>query len=140
MKLKHLFTAVLAAAALAVPAFAQEDTPLTKEMEKLNKALKVVNRNLADPAQKDANLAGIAVAKASMEKALTLEPAKAKDVPIAQKSKFMADYKAAMQESMKALEELKVAIAADNVEEAAKAMEKLNGQKKEGHKVFKKEE
>jgi soluble cytochrome b562 len=140
MKLNHLFTTVLAAAMLAVPAFAEEETPLGKEMEKVSKALKLVNRNLSDPAQKDANLAKIADAKAALEKAATLEPAKAKDVPAGEKAKFVADYKAGVEQTLKSLEELKSAIAAGKTEDASKAMEKLNGEKKEAHKKFKKED
>ncbi len=43
MKLKNLLT-VIAACAVAMPAFtkAEEDTPLSKEMEKLSKALKLM--------------------------------------------------------------------------------------------------
>lgn len=140
MKIKHLFTALLVASAMAVPAFAEDDTPLGKEMEKISKGLKVVNRNLADTTQKDANLAKIAEVKALMEKAAGMEPAKAKDVPAAEKAKFIADYKAAMEASVKALDELKAAIEAGKAEDAAKVMEKLNGQKKDGHKAFKKED
>jgi soluble cytochrome b562 len=139
MKLKQLLTALLAAAAFTVPAMAEEDTPLTQEMEKLNKAIKLVNRGLSDPAKKDENLAKIAEAKAALEKALTMEPAKVKDIPAGEKEKFMTGYKAAMQDSLKALEELRAAIAAGKADEAAKAMEKLNGQKKEAHKNYKKD-
>src|SRR5438105_8470180 len=64
MKLKNLFT-LLAAFAIAVPVFAEEDTPLSKEMEKISKALKAIKRNGADAAQKDANLAKLAEAKAA---------------------------------------------------------------------------
>lgn len=140
MKLKHLFTALLAAAALSVPAFAEEDTPLGKEMEKVGKALKGVNRSLADASAKDANLAKIAEIKEALTKALDLEPAKAKDVPAADKAKFIADYKAAMQETIKGVDELKAAVEAGKTDDAKKVMEKLGGQKKEGHKQFKKED
>jgi hypothetical protein len=140
MKLKHLLTSLFAVVALITPALAEDDTPLGKEMEKVNKALKAVNRSLIDPSQKDANLAKLAEVKASFEKSLTLEPAKAKDVPAAEKAKFLADYKASMQTSLKTLEELKAAIQADKGEDAAKAMEKLQGEKKEGHKAFKKQD
>jgi soluble cytochrome b562 len=131
---------VFAVAALATPVFAEEDTPLGKEMDKVNKAVKAVNRALADAAQKDANLAKLADAKAAMEKALTLEPAMAKDVPAADKEKFMTDYKASMQESLKTLEELRAAIADGKADDAAKAMEKLTKGKKDAHKKFKKED
>ena len=69
MKLKPLFT-LLAACAIAVPAFAaDEDTPLGKEMEKISKALKAVNRNIADASAKDANIAKVAEAKAANQAA-----------------------------------------------------------------------
>jgi hypothetical protein len=55
MKLKHLF-ALLAAFAITVPAIAEDDTPLGKEMDKISKALKSVNRDLADASKKDDNL------------------------------------------------------------------------------------
>lgn len=139
MKLLRLLVPVLALA-VAVPAFAEDDTPLGKEMEKVSKALKVVNRNLADPAQKDANLAKIADAKTALDAALKYEPAMTKSVPAAEKAKFLADYKAAMEQTGKSLEELKAAVTAGNTDAAAKAMEKLNSEKKEGHKKFKKDE
>ena len=64
----------------------------------------------------------------------------AKDVPAAEKEKFLADYKASMEESLKVLEELRAAIADGKADEATKAMEKLNKGKKDGHKKFKKED
>ncbi len=139
MKLKYLFT-LLAACTIAVPAFAEEETPLGLEMEKVGKGLKGVNRNLADPAQKDANLAKLVEVKAALEKAATMEPAKAKDVPAAEKAKFIEDYKASVAESIKGVDALKAAIEAGKAEDAVKAMAALNDGKKEGHKKFKKED
>jgi hypothetical protein len=140
MKLTHLFTAAVAALALVVPASAQDETPLGKEMEKISKSLKLVNRNLADVTQKESNLAKIAEAKAACEKAAGMEPAKTKDVPAAEKAKFLEEYKASMVEMGKQLDELKAAISADKSEDAAKVMEKLNAGKKDGHKKYKKED
>jgi soluble cytochrome b562 len=140
MKLHRLFVPALVAIAFTIPAMAEEDTPLTKEMEKLSKALKVVNRNLADASAKDANLAKIADAKKAVEAAVKLEPAMAASVPAGEKAKFVADYQASMEATSKALDELKAAVEAGKADEAAKIMEKLNGQKKEGHKKFQKEE
>jgi len=139
MKLKNLFT-LLAACAIAVPAFAEEDTPLTKEMEKISKALKAVNRNLTDAAQKDANLAKIAEAKAANAAGLKYEPAKTKDVPAAEKAKFLAGYKSSMEEVGKSLDALKAAIEGGKMDDAKAVMDKLNGQKKEGHKLYKAED
>ena len=139
MKLKNLFT-LLAACAIAVPAFAEEDTPLTKEMEKLNKAIKAVTRNIADAGQKDANLAKVAEAKAANTAGLKYEPAKTKDVPAAEKAKFVEGYKASMQEVGKNLDALKAAIEGGKTDEAKSILEKLNTEKKEGHKKYKAED
>jgi soluble cytochrome b562 len=136
MKLKQLFT-LLAACAIAVPAFAEEDTPLGKEMEKISKALKAVNRNIADASAKDANLAKVAEAKAANQAALKFEPAKTKDVPAAEKAKFLSGYKAAMEEVGKNLDALKAAIEGGKTEDAKALLEKLNNEKKDGHKKYK---
>lgn len=136
MKFKHLLT-LLAACALIVPAYAEEDTPMTKEMEKLSKALKAVNRNLADASQKDANIAKIADAKAACAAAVKYEPATTKDVPAAEKAKYLADFKASMEEVGKNLDALKAAIEGGKMDDAKALMDKLNGQKKDGHKKFK---
>ena len=141
MKLHRLFVPVFAALALAMPAFAaDDDTPLSKEMEKVSKALKVVNRNLADPASKDANLAKLAEAKTALDAAAKFEPAMTKSVPAAEKEKFLADYKASMEQTAKSLGELTAAVTAGDKDAAAKVMEKLTSEKKEAHKKFKKDE
>jgi soluble cytochrome b562 len=138
MKLKNILTLV-AACAIAVPTFAraEDDTPMGKEMEKLSKALKAVNRNIGDAAQKDANLEKIAAAKAACEAAVKYEPAKTKDVPAADKAKFVDEFKASMVEVGKNLDALKAAVEAGKTDEAKGLIEKLNGQKKDGHKKFK---
>jgi soluble cytochrome b562 len=138
MKLKPLFT-LLAACAIAVPAFAaaDEDTPLGKEMEKVSKALKAINRNIADASAKDANLAKLAEAKAANVAALKYEPAKTKDVPAAEKAKFLSGYKAAMEAVGKDMDALKAAIEGGKTEDAKALLEKLNNAKKEGHKKYK---
>jgi soluble cytochrome b562 len=138
MKLKPLFT-LLAACAITVPAFAaaDEDTPLGKEMEKVSKALKAINRNIADASAKDANLAKLAEAKAANLAALKYEPAKTKDVPAAEKAKFLSGYKAAMEQVGKDMDALKAALEGGKTEDAKALLEKLNNEKKEGHKKYK---
>ena len=137
MKLKHLFT-MLAAFALAVPAFAaDEDTPLGKEMEKIGKALKAVNRDLADASKKADNVKKVADAKEACAAASKLEPAKTKEVPAAEKAKFLEGYKASMVEMGKGLDTLKAALEAGKADDAKAALDKLNAGKKEGHKKYK---
>src|SRR5437870_4426770 len=131
MKLKHLLTLV-ATCAIALPAFtrAEEDTPMGKEMEKLSKALKAVNRNIADADQKAANLEKIAIAKAANLAAAKYEPVKTKEIPAADKAKFLSDFKASMEEVGKNLDALKAAVEAGKIDEAKAIYEKLMAEKK----------
>ena len=139
MKLHRILATVLATAALVIPAFA-EDTPLTEEMEKFSKSLKAITRAAKEGNVSKDLVAKVGDAKAAAEAALKFEPAMTKDIPAAQKEKFLADYKASMQETIKTLDELKVAVESGKADEVGKVMEKLNLQKKEGHKKFQAEE
>ena len=136
MKLKHLF-ALLAAFAITVPAFAEEDTPLGKEMEKIGKALKAVNRDIADASKKADNLAKVAAAKEACAASLKYEPAKTKEISAGEKAKFVEGYKASMQEVGKGLDALKAAIEGGKTDEAKAILDKLNASKKDGHKKYK---
>ena len=141
MKLHRMIATVLATAALSVSAFAAEDeTPLGTQMEKVSKALKAVGRAAKEGKVSKDLAAKVEEAQKATEEALKFEPAKAKEVPAGEKEKFLADYKASMQETIKTLDELKAAVEAEKADEVGKIMEKLNGQKKEGHKAFKKED
>ena len=139
MKLHRILATIVATAALATPAFA-EDTPLTEEMEKFNKALKTIVRASKEGTVSKDLASKVDDAKKACEAALKFEPEKTKDIPAAEKEKFLADYKAAMQETIKTLDELKVAVVGGKADEVGKVIEKLNAQKKEGHKKFQKEE
>lgn len=136
-----MLATVLATAALAVSAFAAEDeTPLGTQMEKVSKALKAVGRAAKEGKVSKDLAAKVEEAQKATEEALKFEPAKTKDVPAADKEKFLADYKKSMEVTIKTLGELKAAVEAEKADEVGKIMEKLNGQKKEGHKAFKKED
>ncbi len=138
MKLKHLLTLVTACS-IAVPAFtrAEDDTPMGKEMDKISKALKAVNRNIENAGQKAANLENIAAAKAACDAAVKYDPVKTKDIPTAGKEKFLIDFQASMSELGKHLDALKAAVEAGKTADAKAIYEKIMAQKKDGHNKFK---
>jgi len=137
MKLKTLLTAVMALAFGATSAMAKDDdTPLSKEMSALNKALRTVKRQAADPAKKADNLALVATMKQKVATSLKYEPAKTKDQPAAEKPAYLEKFKKQMGEVDKALDELKGAIEAGNGDAATKVFEKLADIKEKGHKDF----
>jgi soluble cytochrome b562 len=139
MKLSRFLATAALALAFTIPAFADE-TPLEVSMNKLNKSLKQIDRAVKAGTVGKELSAKVDDAKAAAKEGLKLEPAKTADVPAADKAKFLADYKTSMEETIKALDELKVAVDAGKTEEVGKILAKLNTQKKDGHKKFQKEE
>lgn len=136
MKIKTLLT-LLATAALSLNvAFAEEDTALAKEMKVVNKNLRTLKRQVADPAKKAENLELLGAIKKSIEASMKLEPAKTKDQPAAQKTAYLDNYKKQMTDMQKSFEEVEAAVKADKPDDAKKAFEKLSEQKEKGHKDF----
>ena len=140
MKLKSLLTLALTLAIGGSMAFAEEDTPLLKEMKTINKNLRTLKRQVEDAAKKDENLALIAASRKSIEASLKLEPIKTKDVPAADKAAYLEKYKAQMNDLAKSYADLETAVKNGKADEAKKIFEKLSEQKEKGHKDFAPEE
>lgn len=135
IQLKHLLT-LTAALALGANLAVADDTPLAKEMSSMNKALRSLKKQVADPAKKDDSLALVAKMKKNLEESLKFDPAKTKDQPAEGKDAYLAKYKEQMQALGKSIEELEAAIKDDKPEDAKKVFEKLSEQKEKGHKDF----
>ena len=141
MKIKSLLTLALTLAFAATAAFAAEDdTPLAKEMKTMNKSLRALKKQVADPAKKDDSLALIATIKKSLDASTKLEPAKTKEVPAAEKAAYLDKYKAQLADLAKTYDELEAAIKADKADDVKKALDKLSEEKEKGHKDFAPEE
>lgn len=137
MKLKTLLTAVMALAIGATTAMAKDDdTPLSKEMSAMNKALRTLKRQAADASKKADNLALVATIKEKIAASLKYEPAKTKDQPAAEKPAYLEKFKKQMGDLDKAVDELKAAIESGNGDAATKVFEKLGDIKEKGHKDF----
>ncbi len=136
MKLKTLLTAAIALAFGATASIAADDTPLSKEMSAMNKALRTLKRQAADASKKADNLALVATIKEKIAASTKLEPAKTKDQPAGEKPAYLDKYKKEMADLDKAVDELKAAIESGNAEAAQKVFEKLGDIKEKGHKDF----
>lgn len=136
MKLKTLLTTVVALAFGMTAAFAEDDTPLSKEMSAMNKALRTLKRQYPDASKKAENLALIATAKEKIAASLKFEPAKTKDQPAGEKPAYLDKYKKQMGDLDKALDEMKAAIDSGDTAAAEKIFEKLGDIKEKGHKDF----
>lgn len=137
MKFKSLLT-VIAAVAVAVPSLmaADEDTPLAKTMSGMNKSLRALKRQVADPAKKDDNLALVAKIKEALAEAAKLEPAQTKDIPAAEKAAYLDKYRAQITELGKTFDAIEAALKAGKGGDAKALFEKLSEQKEKGHKDF----
>src|SRR3989304_6122212 len=82
-KHNHMKSRILLSTALifslGAGAFAADETPLTKEMSSMNKSLRTIKRQLADPAKKADNLELIGKVRKSIDTAHGLDPKKTKD-------------------------------------------------------------
>jgi soluble cytochrome b562 len=137
MKLKSLITALMALAVGASFAVAKDDdTPLSKEMSAMNKSLRTLKRQAADPSKKAENLELVGKMKANVAAALKYEPAKTKDQPAADKPTYVSKYKKEMEGLDKAIDDLKAAIEKGDAENTQKMFEKLADIKEKGHKDF----
>ena len=138
MKLTKLLT-LLAVFAIALPATikAEEDTPLGKEMEKIGKTINAIRRAAKEGKVTKDMAAKVDDATAAATEALKFEPAKTKEVPAAEKAKFLAGFKESMEVMIKGLAELKAAVISEKADDVAKVIEKLNEGKKDGHKKYK---
>ena len=136
MKMKSLLAFVSAFAVAASLAVADEDTPLSKEMSAMNKALRQLKKTASDPAAKAANLAAIDKIKANLAASVKLEPAKTKDQPAAEKEAYLEKYKKQMAELEKTFDDLKAAVTKGDEAGIQAAFEKLSDQKEKGHKDF----
>ena len=105
-------------------------------MTAMNKSLRILKRQVADPAKKEDNLALVGKMKANVDASLKLEPAKGKDVPAADKPAYLEKFKQQLVDLKKAYEELETALKADKQDEAKKVFEKLSEQKEKAHKDF----
>ena len=136
MKMKSLLAFASAFAVAATLAAAEEDTPLSKEMSAMNKALRTLKKSVNDPGSKAANLAAIDKMKANVSAAAKLEPAKTKDQPAAEKPAYIEKFKKQMAELEKAFDELKAAVDKGDETAIQGAFEKLSDLKEKGHKDF----
>ena len=137
MKMKTLLTvatAIVMALSANVVRAAEEDTPLEKQMSLINRNLRTIKRNIADPAKKQDNIAAVEKINAAVAEASKLEPKKTKEQ--SDKTAYLAKYKEQMEALSKSFQELEAAIKGDKTEDAQKLIEKLSDQKEKGHKDF----
>lgn len=125
-----------------------DQTELGSKMEKIGGAFRRLRKvdpatklaQVADPAKNEDSLKQVAIIKENAIAASKLEPALKKDKPADQQEKFMTDYQAKMKSFLDDIDKLEAALKAGQNDEAAKLVNTLNTDQKEGHTDFRKKE
>lgn len=111
-------------------------TELEDRMDEMGNAFKKLRRQVSDPTKNASSLELVAKLRAGSEKAIKLTPAKAADLPEADRPKFIADFREGIKHLQGSIGKLEDALKANQNEEAAKILKELGAEQKEGHKKF----
>jgi cytochrome c556 len=116
----------------------EDQTELGDHMEKIGGAFRALRKQISDPAKNEDSLKRLGVIRENAQAALTLEPAKKADIPADQQAKFVNDFHAKMKGFIADVDKLEAAVKAGNNEEAAKLLQVLGQDQKDGHHEFQK--
>ena len=114
----------------------REDTELEKKMEKMNGAFRKLKKQVADPANNATSLDLVATMQACAADATKLVPAKAADLPEADRAKFVSSYQEKMKGFQDELVKLTALLKDNKNEEASKLVAALGQMQKDDHKEF----
>lgn len=139
--LSRLLTSLLITLCFAtgITARAQDDrpkTPLAQQMGGIAKDFRALRKIVNDPTQKDAAVALVKDMEDHATKAKTFDPEKAKDIAPADKAQFITDYRTAIDGLLADFQKLEQAISDGRTAEASALLDKLQQDKRDGHKKF----
>ena len=125
---------------MPAPKEKKPETELTKQMNKMNGAFRKLRRQAADATKNADSLEQVAILRKFTAAAAKLEPAKAATIPEGDRAKWVADYRAKMEEALVLIDKLEAALKAGENEEAGKIVADLYTHQRAGHKEYRAEE
>ena len=130
----------LFAAALLMPAYlaraADADTELAKQMEVIEKGMKKLKKSLKESKENEASAATVAEIKKAATVCLEQVPAMAKQVPEAERAKFIENYKKDMTAFIAQVDKLAGALKAGKNEEALEIHKAMSDMEDKGHEKY----
>lgn len=131
---------VLAGLSLAAPNHEKkgEPTALEEQMDRMSSAFRKLRRQAGEAAKNESSLELVTAMRQAASNALELIPAKAAEVPAAERTKFTAGYREQMTKFIATLDALAKALKAGDNAAALKLVGELGGLQKAGHKEYKK--
>jgi len=133
-------TTTSAPAAAAAAPDDEKKTELEMRMDRVGKAFRKLRKQVADPAQNASSLELASKMAAAFKEAEDLTPEKAMDLPVDQRPKFIADYKAGLQAMEDQVSKLSDALTAGKNDVATSIVADMFSMEKKDHKEFKKPE
>ena len=115
---------------------ATQASELEKEMKNIGKNTKALKQSVGDPAKKTEALAEVGQMIKSAEKAKTLVPKKASEIPDAQRSQFIADYQKQIDGLIGQFKKIESDLTAGKTDDAKTDFAKIGGMKRDGHEKF----
>lgn len=118
----------------------EEDSPLHQAMEGMGRCLRKLSRQVEDPAQLESSKALLAKMKENAEKAKALEPPLDKEMPAAERAKWIAKFKEGMDKVIATIGEAETALGEEKLGAAKEKVRDLREEREAGHKEFDVEE
>ena len=133
------FAVVHAQPAPGGPPPGHEETELEGKMDTIRGAFNKLRKQISDPSANASSLELAAKLHKAAEEAIALAPARATDVPEADRAKFIEKYQAEMKEFVAGVTKLEAALKDGTNGEAAAILAKIGAMQKEGHKEFRRQ-
>ena len=114
----------------------EKETELGNKMKVIGKSVKALKTQIADPAKQQSTIDLLEAAKTAAGDAKNLTPDKTKDVPEADRAKFLTDFQAQIDKLIAEFGKIEDAVRAGNYDDASKFYGELGSIKREGHKKF----
>ncbi len=111
-------------------------SPLAIQMQGIAKDFRALRKVVSDPTQKDTALGLVKDMEAHAQKAKDLQPAKTKIIRPADQQQFVADYQKQMDVLIADFGKLEQDVTAGNTADASAMLDRLNQDKRDGHKKF----
>jgi soluble cytochrome b562 len=115
-------------------------TPLAEQMSGISKDLRSLRKIMNDPAQKTAAVQLVKDMQDRATKAKGFDPSKTKDIPPADRDQFLTDYQKQIEGLISDFQKLETAVNDGKSSDASALLDKLQTDKREGHKKFNAEE
>ena len=121
---------------LPLKVFAAEgkESPVRDQMEAISRSFRTLNRQYADPAQKQSSLELVDAIQKHAETAKALTPSKAEKMSGDEQAKYLDKFHNHLDELIKEIGALKAAIAADKTDVAKVEMDKITQLRNSSHK------